>query len=295
MVPAGRRDTVDASIVRSNPIMPNLVACSHCHAQYDVTDYAYTAVRCSCGMLLAIAPPEGVDRPITRCGQCGAPMAADAERCDYCGVPVARDASKLICPECFARMPASSRFCRSCGVEIHPEPLSATPSQRSCPRCEEALFGRRLATYLVDECGRCHGIWVHSELFSRLVNNIAKERAELPDSPQGVAPVPLRLETVQYLKCPECSQLMNRRNFEGISGIILDECRHGWWFDANELEAVARFVAQGGIAKARAAAEAYEAGRRESDGRRVLDNLYTRPKSPAGVVANGFLALLGLK
>lgn len=52
---------------------------------------------------------------------------------------------------------------------------------------------------------------------------------------------------IQYIPCPECGVLMNRRNFGGTSGIIVDVCSvHGTWFDAGELAAVLAFVESGG-------------------------------------------------
>jgi Zn-finger nucleic acid-binding protein len=40
---------------------------------------------------------------------------------------------------------------------------------------------------------------------------------------------------------------MTRINFERVSGILLDRCRDdGIWFDANELDAVLRWVKLGG-------------------------------------------------
>jgi Zn-finger nucleic acid-binding protein len=40
---------------------------------------------------------------------------------------------------------------------------------------------------------------------------------------------------------------MHRMNFGRKSGIILDSCRpHGLWFDANELDAVVRWIRSGG-------------------------------------------------
>ena len=60
-------------------------------------------------------------------------------------------------------------------------------------------------------------------------------------------------DPVHYRPCPSCSQLMNRKNFGGISGIIVDVCTlHGTYFDAGELPRVLEFVRRGGLAKAQA-------------------------------------------
>lgn len=55
---------------------------------------------------------------------------------------------------------------------------------------------------------------------------------------------------VRYLRCPSCSELMNRQNFGKISGVLVDVCReHGIWFDAGEINAVIAFVEEGGMVK----------------------------------------------
>jgi Zn-finger nucleic acid-binding protein len=45
---------------------------------------------------------------------------------------------------------------------------------------------------------------------------------------------------------------MNRQNFGGASGVIIDLCaKHGIWFDAGELPRVLEFVESGGLARER--------------------------------------------
>ncbi len=54
-----------------------------------------------------------------------------------------------------------------------------------------------------------------------------------------------------YRKCPECAAVMQRKNFGGVSGIILDVCaQHGTYFDHEELPGVLAFVKSGGLALA---------------------------------------------
>lgn len=61
-------------------------------------------------------------------------------------------------------------------------------------------------------------------------------------------------DPVRYRACPVCHQLMNRKNFGGGSGIVVDVCSlHGTFFDAGELPRVLDFVKRGGLAKAKAA------------------------------------------
>jgi Zn-finger nucleic acid-binding protein len=55
-----------------------------------------------------------------------------------------------------------------------------------------------------------------------------------------------------YIPCPECNKLMNRRQFAGCSGVIVDWCKaHGVWFDRNELRQIVEFIQAGGLDKAR--------------------------------------------
>jgi Zn-finger nucleic acid-binding protein len=46
---------------------------------------------------------------------------------------------------------------------------------------------------------------------------------------------------------------MNRVNFAGCSGVIVDVCRgHGTWFDRDELQRVTAFIQAGGMEKSQA-------------------------------------------
>jgi Zn-finger nucleic acid-binding protein len=61
---------------------------------------------------------------------------------------------------------------------------------------------------------------------------------------------------VRYIRCPVCSELMNRKNFGQQSGIVVDVCaRHGTWFERGELPHVFGFVESGGLARARRRAD----------------------------------------
>ena len=62
-----------------------LIACSDCHAQYDVSHVAQKHFPCRCGAQLENRRLTAVDADIHRCGSCGALVSADAECCEYCG------------------------------------------------------------------------------------------------------------------------------------------------------------------------------------------------------------------
>jgi Zn-finger nucleic acid-binding protein len=62
---------------------------------------------------------------------------------------------------------------------------------------------------------------------------------------------------VRYRPCPGCGLLMNRKNFGGTSGVILDVCSlHGSFFDRGELPRVLEFARRGGLLREKAALEA---------------------------------------
>ena len=57
---------------------------------------------------------------------------------------------------------------------------------------------------------------------------------------------------VRYRNCPECGDQMRRQNYGRVSGVVVDVCpRHGWFFDAGELQAIIEFVRSGGDALTR--------------------------------------------
>ena len=68
-------------------------------------------------------------------------------------------------------------------------------------------------------------------------------------------PVGILAAAVVYRSCPKCSTSMSRKNFGGCSGVIVDECRCGTYFDAGELESVLAFVRSGGMQLSRRRAE----------------------------------------
>ncbi len=108
------------------------------------------------------------------------------------------------------------------------------------------------------------------------------------DAPRGN---PLA-DPVRYRPCPGCGHFMNRKNFGGVSGIVVDVCSaHGTFFDAGELPRVLEFVRRGGLAKANAvlrteAAPTTRAGL-ESKGtwRRILPVSWVETSTSAGMIS----------
>lgn len=100
----------------------------------------------------------------------------------------------------------------------------------------------------VHDCGRCGGQFVEVAAFRDLLERHAVDSGVVrprTDARAFVGPV-------RYVACPVCCALMNRRNFGGTSGVIVDVCaKHGTWFDRGELPRVLAFVESGGLSHLR--------------------------------------------
>ena len=123
------------------------------------------------------------------------------------------------------------------------------PDTLICPSYKQKL---RLA---LDEgapvytCERCKGAWV----------KLANEKAILQVKPQVFSIHELKRlrklyqplgkdDPVRLRTCPECNELMYRRNWGGYSGVIVDRCeQHGTWYDEGELEKLREYIVLGGI------------------------------------------------
>jgi len=231
-----------------------ILACDQCSRQYRVEKYAPGQhLRCLCGNAMTVPEPRAHEARILHCADCGGQLGPDALQCDYCGGvvdPVARNYT-LVCPKCFARLPEGARFCIECAQPIRPqEVVEHHASARSCPRCQTPLQARTADAMTFDECPACLGLWLSADAFKAVCESKVAEFRDnpLPTATRGTVGV----EPVTYIKCPDCQNMMNRLNFGRVSGIIIDQCSaHGVWLDNAELERIARFIAEGGLARAR--------------------------------------------
>jgi Zn-finger nucleic acid-binding protein len=95
------------------------------------------------------------------------------------------------------------------------------------------------------ECPRCGALFLTRESFDAVVKDAAtRERARaLGEAPGKAAPE----HGFHYRPCPVCRKFMNRSNFGGGSGVILDVCGpHGVFLDRGELTRVVDFIEKGG-------------------------------------------------
>jgi Zn-finger nucleic acid-binding protein len=144
------------------------------------------------------------------------------------------------CPHCGKPTVAKVAFCPHCGGKI--AAVVSKVLDPMCPRCRAALTHSRDRDVETESCSACGGLWLDRSGFHHA-------QREPPNHPveEFVRPG-LHTTTDPYLPCVRCGELMTKKNFGRISGVIIDECgRHGVWLDAGELEHIRQFVADGGL------------------------------------------------
>ncbi len=182
------------------------------------------------------------------CPNCGAAASPDSTRCAYCLSTLA----VLVCAKCFGAIFSGMKHCPWCGEEGGAARPKADGGLK-CPRCAKPLAHIQLNEHGLAECLRCGGLWVDSETLQKVCATaedqeavLAMDRSALPVAPEGAKP------GRTYVPCPMCAKLMNRTNFAGCSGVVVDWCKpHGSWFDKDELRRIVEFVRNGGLRKAR--------------------------------------------
>lgn len=201
------------------------------------------------------------------CPSCGGSLQEGARACPYCNCTLATQR----CGSCSAWNLASAVHCQRCGRRIVAGQAITTAAGGPCPRCQVAIAGRRYADLVVDECDQCGGLFLAEKVMEELVASRSRSaplHVVLPKRERRAQD-----KSVVYLKCPVCDEMMNRKVFGRISGVVLDICRHhGVWFDAGELTAVIDFVERGGLDESRT--------REKQDADRLLEEQSKLAKIP---------------
>ena len=167
-----------------------------------------------------------------------------SEHCFFCGHVIGADES-----------------CESCGAVRHTRDEKRV--RVPCPRCHEVrLFPFALGSVALQSCGRCKGSFVSPKEWDALLDVFAREplpeviiadlathgddtvdrspyrRAAPATPPDEAAP-----DLDEAVRCPTCGEAMDRLEFAGISGIVVDVCSlHGIWLDGGELERIVSMV-----------------------------------------------------
>lgn len=254
-----------------------LVACSSCKRQVDATGKTPgERFRCLCGETVVVPQPKSHSAAVIRCSACGAPRQHDSAACPHCGSDFTlheRDLNTL-CPSCAARVSDRAAYCHHCATRLDPQGRAGKPTAFKCPACDSTgkLVSRDfgVAGLSILECPRCAGLWLGHDAFRHLVEKAAASpatskihamaaKAAAKNADPSLPPVP---QGRFYRSCPECSKLMQRRNYDDKSGVLIDVCGlHGVWFDDDELAAVLRWIRDGRSRLAKEQAAEFEASR----------------------------------
>lgn len=101
----------------------------------------------------------------------------------------------------------------------------------------------------VDCCDGCTGIWFDDGELEALPATLSERElaAEAVQALDGLrAPKAAVRREVRYVSCPVCDQPMNRRNYQQVSGIILNRCSgHGTWLDFVNTKGLLTILAEG--------------------------------------------------
>jgi len=163
------------------------------------------------------------------------------------------------CTNCNAPLPDGSLLCAYCGDRndidlkgIHYFTTHESDSPRTCPRCEKPLKTLDLklnGRFFIERCDDCLGLFfdpgeLEAVLEATVSNVFLIDRSGLDGINNNR---PTEQYPISYIKCPVCSQLMNRVNFGVRSGVIIDRCKeHGVWLDGGELRHLMEWMKLGG-------------------------------------------------
>ena len=167
-----------------------------------------------------------------------------------------------------------SKHCPRCGAEAAVPERKETEKSK-CPRCRSEMSFLTIGETAVRECEQCLGLWLDVGAFEKICADREQQSAVLGTASPAPTHAVREINKVNYIPCPECSQLMNRINFARCSGVIVDVCKgHGTWFDRDELSRIIEFIHQGGLeaSRAREKAEIKEERRRLMEQQATVDS-----------------------
>lgn len=181
------------------------------------------------------------------CPNCGAGVAINSSQCQFCKTRL----KTVACPSCFGLMFVGSRFCDHCGAIAVPVDIHVGDDLGNCPRCNLPLGLLQIGGINLRECEKCDGVWADVTTFEGICANSEKQSAVLGFIGTRTSNAEM-LTKINYVRCPDCGEMMNRNNFARSSGVIVDICKkHGVWFDVDELSKIVDFIQKGGMEIAR--------------------------------------------
>lgn len=145
-----------------------------------------------------------------------------------------------------------SKHCQRCGAAAA-RTNDVVSAGKKCPRCRIEMQVVSVGKQQVLECATCLGLWLNPQAFEKICADKESQSAILGSASLANVDRAVPPSKVNYVPCPECSELMNRANFARCSGVIIDLCKkHGIWFDRDELSRIVEFIHSGGLEISRA-------------------------------------------
>ncbi|HEX3028717.1 MAG TPA: zf-TFIIB domain-containing protein [Clostridia bacterium] len=182
-----------------------------------------------------------------KCPNCGSNVSVDCTCCSYCRSTL----TVASCPSCFGSVFKGMSFCPWCGDTVDRNEIQ-NDKPLDCPHCEQTLSLVEVGSAKINECMNCGGIWLSNNTFKKICDDTEKQGSALIFPSPATSELKPASQKRMYIPCPECKQLMHRKNFSNCSGVIVDLCKqHGTWFDFQELQRIIEFIKSGGFDKAR--------------------------------------------
>jgi Zn-finger nucleic acid-binding protein len=192
---------------------------------------------------------ERKKKSVYNCPNCGAAATPQSVRCAYCRSSLAT----LVCAKCYGAIFLGMKHCPWCGENAEGgKPVEEATTK--CPHCSVPFLIVNVGKRIIHECPACGGLWVSNTTFQEICADQEQQQwvmgYDFESQAANSAELPRSGRT--YIPCPECGKLMNRRQFAGCSGVIVDWCKpHGTWFDRDELKRIVQFILGGGLSKSR--------------------------------------------
>lgn len=126
-----------------------------------------------------------------------------------------------------------------------------------CSSCKTSMIKNTILGVTIDECPSCLSRWFDRGELKELISKKAELAVRNPvldnhDS-EGAKRFVMTQTKIEYRACPRCKEPMQRRNYERISGIMIDSCpHHGVFLDGGEFDRLRAFVKTGGVEEAKA-------------------------------------------
>ena len=192
------------------------------------------------------------------------------------------------CSNCSAPLPPNSIQCEYCGSlndtdlkAVHYHTTHEIDAERTCPRCNVRLKTIDLklnGRFLIERCDDCLGLFFDPGELEALLEATVTNVFTINEGRMDNINTTMRAKDygLSYIKCPVCSQLMNRVNFGAKSGVVVDRCRdHGVWLDGGELRHLFEWMKAGGklLDRQRQEEQQKEAVEQEKERRRKRDQL----------------------